>query len=121
MVKWATINPAHHALMAPYSGSLKFVKQTVRLYLGGKFPSHADSFRLEVVTKAEVPQHFKEAVVARSHPNILQIISAYALLCCCCLVVLPIGLQSPDSMCCGGNKAMNDKTVTALSAEQPVP
>lgn len=64
-----------------------------RMYLGGEFPGHVDGFWLEVVAKAEVAQHLKEAVVACSHSHILQVIGAYAFLSCGGPVVLLFGLQ----------------------------
>lgn len=62
-------------------------------HLSGQLPSHADGIWLEIVSKAEVAQHLKEAVVSCSHPDIFQIIGAYALLCGRGSVVLSLCLQ----------------------------
>ena len=62
-------------------------------HLSGQFPRHADGIWLEVVPKAEIAQHFEEAVVSCSHPHILQIIRAYALLSGRGSVVLSLCLQ----------------------------
>ena len=68
-------------------------------HLGGQLPGHADSLRLEVVPKAEVAQHLKEAVMPGGDPHILQVIGAYALLGGRCSSMLTRCLQAKSQ--CG--------------------
>ena len=48
--------------------------------LGGQFPGHLDSFALEVVSKAEVPEHLEERVVASSDADVLNVVRTDTLL-----------------------------------------
>ena len=41
---------------------------------GDQFPSERNSFVLEIVTKGEVPEHFKERVVARRVANVIKVV-----------------------------------------------
>lgn len=65
----------------------------VCVHLCGQLPSHVDSIRFKVVSKAEVTQHFKKAVMSSSHSHILQVVCAYALLGGCGTLVLSFSLQ----------------------------
>jgi len=85
------------------------------MHLGGQLPCHADCIWLEVVSKAEVAKHLKEAVVSGSHTDILQVIGTYALLRGCRPAVLPLSLscamcqlsvshqQHSNTACCACN------------------
>ena len=69
------------------------LQQQQAVHLGRQLPSHADGIGFEVVSKAEVAQHLKKAVVPCGDANILQIIGANALLCGCGPQVLALSLQ----------------------------
>ncbi len=68
-------------------------------HLGGQLPCHADCIWLEVVSKAEVAKHLKEAMVSSSYAHILQVIGTYALLRGCCPAVLPLSLSCARTEC----------------------
>ena len=61
-----------------------------------QFPSHVDGIRLEVIPKAKIPQHFKEALMPSSHPNIFQIIRSYAFLCRGRTLMFALGLHNEE-------------------------
>jgi hypothetical protein len=69
------------------------------MHLGGQLPCHADCIWLEVVSKAEVAKHLKEAMVSSSYAHILQVIGAYALLRGCRPAVLPLSLLCESTQC----------------------
>lgn len=62
-----------------------------------QLPSHVDGICLEVIPKAEIPQHFKEAMMPSSHTNIFQIIRSYALLCRGRTLMFALGLHNEEN------------------------
>ena len=69
------------------------------MHLGRQLPCHADCIWLEVVSKAEVTKHLKEAVVSSGYAHILQVIGTYALLRGCRPAVLPLSLLCASTQC----------------------
>ena len=68
-------------------------------HLGGQLPCHADCIWLEVVSKAEVTKHLKEAVVSSGYAHVLQVIGTYALLRGCRPAVPPLSLLCASTQC----------------------
>lgn len=69
------------------------------MHLGRQLPCHADCIWLEVVSKAEVTKHLKEAVVSSGYAHILQVIGTYALLRGCRPAVLSLSLLCASTQC----------------------